>query len=74
MTNKTKFIFPPEWKKIIAKYPYEFKPRMIFGKKIDGKWIWQAGPNQQIDITYWKLFWNQDGQEILATMDEFMKE
>ncbi|MDD4930573.1 MAG: hypothetical protein PHG66_00260 [Candidatus Colwellbacteria bacterium] len=64
-------VSPRQWKAIVSKYQNPFSPRFILKEKIDGKWLWQASENKQVDITHWKLYWNFEGKELLLTMDEF---
>lgn len=63
-------IYPNEWKKIICKYPNPFEPRFIFGEK--GNWKWQACQHKMINITHWKTYWILNGEEYLATLDEWI--
>jgi hypothetical protein len=67
--NSTQKVNPKVWKKIVAKYPYDFCPRMIF--KNEDKWLWQADVETTIDISNWLLHWNVDGKDILLTMSDF---
>ena len=65
-----KLLQPKEWKKITARYPKEFSFKSVLGQPVDGKWLWQAGPDAQVDITNWKLYWKVP-HSVLFTLDEF---
>jgi hypothetical protein len=47
---------------------------MILKEKIDDKYVWQAGPDTQINITNWQLWWEIPNKgQMLLTLDQILE-
>jgi len=67
------FVHPRFWEPFVAIQQFPFDRKQFINE--NGHWIWIAGPNKQVDISNWKLYWTgSDGKEKCLTLDESKKD